>query len=152
MFQGLPSPPTDNLYKFFAVFGLVFLVVSIGGFVLIHNSVMKTTMDHVQEVLTRLDSIEVPKDDLDKFAKAVAETIDAVFSLETELGSKINLAYASFGYIPEGLLSIGVLGLLMTTIGFSLWWFRVQRYQDAILRLEFLKATKEHETLNATSP
>jgi len=47
--QSLPIP-TDNLYKFFAIFGLVILITAIMGSILINSSINQKLLTYIEQI------------------------------------------------------------------------------------------------------
>lgn len=51
--------------------------------------------------------------------------------------------------LKRGLIAVVIIGTLAAVTGFTLWYFKVQRYQDRILRIEFENARLERQTHSA---
>ena len=148
----LPNLPTDNLYKFLALAGVACVLAA--------NWLTSDAQFRRQELLTKerqatedrlLDSIwqtvdrvmkeHDTKDERMKSLKNIEPMMDARAGMERtklqERQQEIN-DEADTQVFMLGLLE--VVGVVCAPLGFVLWWFRVQQYQDRILRAESDKA------------
>lgn len=124
--NGLPTPPTDNLYKFLAISGLVLLICAgFGLFLEVQRWEKLKYEDMRREYLTNASE------------KTLME--NQLLDLEGKQILRSNVAL-------QGLASVGMLlGMLVAVAGFVLWYWKAQQYQDQIVVLEFEKARLELE-------
>lgn len=157
----VPNLPTDNLYKFIALSGLV-LTLFCGAFTIqrteaLGNSVYKNSIEFsewkikndflskqiigVEKELTALEQKENPtKEEVEKLRKKHEQNKTKLLENEI-LKEKVRLAneysnsqssqlkkYYFWGSITS------FFSLVFSAFGFSSWYFKVQRYQDKILR------------------
>lgn len=131
----MPLPPTDNLYKFLAIFGLIVAtsslfftyiaimdleaqVVRLRGEAIALEREVEWLMPNPKAVVSKAERRQVERRVAElKGKKAVIRgLLEQVKVLSRDL--KVPLA----------------LGLALMVVGFGLWYYRVQRYQDLILR------------------
>lgn len=151
----MPSLPTDNLYKFMAIAGLVFTAIG-----LVSPAIYKT--DWYNDAITRSEKLDQRVAEgrlrieeiairsqltekersalLDRLSKQFSEDIaDERYALNQQLEQRQNLADEKV----EGLQWCGVAGFLVSLAGFICWYQRVQSMQDSILRMEFEKLKRQ---------
>lgn len=150
--MNIPSIPTDNLYKFIAIFGLI---IFFSGIYL--NFERSQNIEQIAKELfisQELDSwatsrkeyaLELVKNDSTTFTKEehIAHymlRVDSVINLElVRLGKKptsnlyeikyeMFLLKEKYNIIYKILIYIGI---ILMVIGFGLWYFKHQRYIDA---------------------
>ncbi|MEM9019236.1 MAG: hypothetical protein AAGC44_01630 [Planctomycetota bacterium] len=149
-------PPTDNLYKFAAIFGLVLVGFGtwlfnqqsnryIDAQVRASESLMETWIEiYANEALRKLlqdQMVRVRNGDMIYGLSLKASELEGVNEEQVLAVRKFEfIGHASaieiqrveaYRFPIAALISIGA---LLSGAGFSLWWFRVQRYQDIILR------------------
>lgn len=129
--QALPIP-TDNLYKFFAVFGLVILVTVIIGSILVNSSTNQKLLTYVEKI----ESIDANGESESK------ENTKAVYS------RLIEIAAADKKHFSWGLGVLGGFGILMVWHGFHRWYKYYQPKHDLILELTIKKLEHELEGFN----
>lgn len=136
--HGLPTPPTDNLYKFVAIAGVALILGSllvVGIYSKAEIEWFGNTGDRIiQRRHERISSKAITKNEVDDLWK---EEVRLFHSLVAERTSVSKYLAPVLG------CAIGA-GILMTPIGFFLWWWKVQKYQDELLRLEYEKAKLDH--------
>lgn len=120
--------PTDNIYKFYALFGLLLVIFSVGGVLYVG----KTTNNLVSEVgveytLLKADPARSPKQ-------------EARFQL---LDRQIEVATSERRFFKVCLTILLSLGVLMLTFGFWKWHTQIQPIQDEIAQLTLTKLRKE---------
>lgn len=141
--------PTDNLYKFIALTGITLVILSIAApYALIG--------DAVREQIEIYGGQEIAMIELKYIEEDIREAIEknkGTLPSEERLrlfkqlrdakveGEKASTRLKQFGYLRERTLHIkrwavfgGLCGFGMSLAGFVLWYFRLQRYQDAVLR------------------
>lgn len=117
--------PTDNLYKFTALFGLVLVVSSIFGIVLTGRSANNQIFDAAKEYA-------LVDPELSPAKKAYAEALVKKAAIASEDRDVLTKALA----MP---LTVGV---LLSFWGFTRWR-KIQPLHDELLRLQVEKARKE---------
>ena len=161
-------PPTDNLYKFIALSGLLLFLVSVwfyGQF-----AVQLVKIDNELDQLAKLSGTrfrERVKDGLRKIAQDIDDGVlkdkqttmstfdELVQGTDMYTDPEIDQAYELMSrrvaiessHYPESLLlKLGIgLGLVLATGGFVSWYRLVQRPLDELLQLE-LKAARAGDT------
>lgn len=120
--------PTDNIYKFYALFGLALIFASV-------LMVFVTTSNTNEEVFKRTIEMET--------LKAVKEPT-APEKVRAEILQKlIDIAIADKKFINQlcgGVLGIGIVAVVF---GFSRWHMLVQPAQDELVRLQIRKLKEE---------
>ncbi|MCL6416045.1 hypothetical protein MIB92_10305 [Aestuariirhabdus sp. Z084] len=122
--------PTDNIYKFYALFGLLLAVFSAGAVIYVNQS----TNNLVYDV-----SVEY------QLLKHIPETVRTI-SEEARLQvleSKINIANNNKWFYLTSLGAILAIGILMIWYGFKVWHTVIQPLQDEITRLNIKKLKQE---------
>jgi len=190
----LPTPPTDNLYKFISIFGLV---ISVLAFIyvetkslenlqeiyqlntekkqlVIEKGKLKRQTESIKDRLSDFDKkanskspsvindsviiwtkvIDGPKDLIDE-SKSITQLIEDLriaeldyLQKETEIEDKqsiIDIKTTQNEKVFDWIDIILPFGVLLTIVGFKLWYNKSQKYQDIILKEQFLKAKRnEH--------
>jgi hypothetical protein len=143
---GIPSPPTDNLYKFMAISGVVLLIVAPFFWAKFYITQAERTRLAIEmlgsipavDTLESKARIEIGDPVTDEQKKQV-EKYDA---LRKESGRVTHnfLLYDQFTYVVTGAaIFLGLLGLVLTSFGFPLWYLRVQKPLDSILAKQATK-------------
>ena len=145
----VPPVPTDNLYKFLALSGLVLCIASVTGIQYRLNAVTARVSEfqvqiaeygaeaavyqtHAKQIhgvkapsqpqLAALDSLDDRLHRLDAIIKVRSELIQQL--MDTERGD-------------DRLLFGGeVAGIVLAFAGFALWYERLQKYQDVAVRVQ----------------
>lgn len=120
--------PTDNIYKFYALFGLVLLVTSIAAFVYVH----KTTNEMAFEAYIEYEELDT-KEHPTPVEKKRKELIEK--RLEIAVKDRDFYNYAISALIGVGIFCVG--------FGFWKWETVVQPRQDSLLDLQIEKARHE---------
>ena len=150
----LPSLPTDNLYKFIALSGLVLLVTAIVVPVKIQDEIDKdfARLVLIQQVKIDLAVLEwnqagsppktlTTEEAIEKWRSSQKEKKEELQSRLRKL--EVSGADAEFEYYSAIRVRkrwrriaycIGAIGILLMCIGFRLWYVRLQKYQDKIIR------------------
>lgn len=142
-----PNLPTDNLYKFIALVGVVVLLVA-SYFPIIKARELKLAMIEI-EGKTRILEIEVQHlPDRTKQLKSNEtigdcnreELVDKAYKLKMkneELktnSKKLEVIGIDYEIIRKIQTAGMVLGFILSAFGFFLWYFRIQKYQDKQLK------------------
>ena len=153
--MNLPNVPTDNLYKFMAITGLLTTFISVGVFeyaiekvsmstdqVMLEATKLEIESTKVSQDLDRLDK-EIGKIRLISTIQKINEKIQVQENLNTEnkiLLAEIksrnlqNIRHAKLLKEYYFLYVLGVLGgLTLSFWGFRLWYTRVQKIEDELL-------------------
>ncbi|MEM1446544.1 MAG: hypothetical protein AAGF84_10835 [Planctomycetota bacterium] len=134
------TPPTDNLYKFIAIAGFIAMIT---GFVL-----------QFQTVEDRLDRISVHAEAQDSAylrlleAAPIGEELNvneaekaAVIAKEMKTRQDVyGTTLTMVELRASSARMLQRLGLLVSMLGFYAWYFKVQRYEDELLRLRVKRA------------
>jgi hypothetical protein len=143
----LPMLPTDNLYKFLALSGLVMLVLS---FTFPRNMVDELELKAVESEtninLLAFD-VSVLKDDVDAAEKKPKLAEDGIQKLSErqrqlevktlQVGgerAKLNVLVKQLRFAMSLSIIGSVLGFVLADIGFWLWYMRVQKPADLLAR------------------
>lgn len=119
--------PTDNLWKFAALFGLVLIVTCIAGFIYVHQTTNALVFESVVE-----RAVLEEKARADPLSAKKIAVIDR--KLEIATGDRPVLIFL--------LALIAVLGIVSSGWGF-LNWARIQPSHDRLLELQVAKAERE---------
>lgn len=131
----LPSLPTDSLYKFLALSGL--MVIFASGFLYaklrreLNDKIYKVECSHAkgEARLNFLEAQECPDQE------QVCEL--RVLTSVTQLGTKeARRLLTEFQVLRQVFFSSIVVGLVMAGGGFYLWYQKVQAHQDLFLQLQ----------------
>jgi len=168
------NPPTDNLYKFIAIAGLI-------GAVVTAVLVIYTIEDTIDFQLGASDAFQVAwleigqyveaRDILEKYwAKSLRG--EEVFGLTQEMRTIPDLKQTAMDAVREfevkaetavqrqnlmntyheQLTSLFISSNAVMFAGFIAWWFSTQRHQDAILRYQALQAKAKHQNSADEAP
>jgi hypothetical protein len=136
MTPSLPSPPTDNLYKFMALAGLVLMF----GAPIYWAKYEADLTDYVVEQIRNLPEVPplystpTPEDRAE--AKRKAEAWKPPSGLARYMRHDIAINTIS--------LVLFIAGFICTGLGFWLWYVRVQRHLDALLLKQATKPPERH--------
>ena len=126
--QGKLPLPTDNIYKFYALFGLVLLIFSLSSCLYIN----KTTNDLIYKAIVDIETIN-QVDKKTHLQKVKQRTLER--KLEVAIADKEFHLYAA------GVLA--GLSILLMYYGFTSWHKIVQPQQDELTRLTIKKLKAE---------
>ena len=121
----MPLPPTDNMYKMFALGGIILIVASVYLFV----GSRKWVVDEMHQVYARGAAFAEEGESVEN-GKA---WIDAAKQLDESYAKTLISDVRTAQKFAAG---IGGVGVLMSFFGFLAWYFRHQRYHDRILKHE----------------
>ena len=120
--------PTDNIFKLYALFGLLLLIFSIASALYVN----KSTNDLIFETAVNYETL--------KEAKKRSASQEVHFKL---LQKKLEIADSNKSFFIFCLAFIAVLGSLMMWYGFKKWHTEVQPIQDEIARLNLKRLRRE---------
>lgn len=136
--MNLPNLPTDNLYKFLALSG-IFLCITC----LVIKSVefqsfsakRANALNQLVDIQRDLDNIVITKDTLDE-AKKQTQLINTEVEKERNDIKALREPYDQ----NKSLYNLGIgVGFFVSIVGFLLWYLKVQRYEDKLLKSNTLK-------------
>lgn len=113
--------PTDNIYKFFALFSLLLLISGIGLVFYSTNNTNSIIFEHWVEIES-LQSIEKPTVEQESRLKALERKVEVAVS------DKNALRWASFGMV--------MLGTFGVMLGFGYWHKHIQPVADQMARTQ----------------
>jgi len=120
--------PTDNIYKFYALFGLLLLVTSIASFIYLHQ----TTNALLFETEIIVEELNDKKDISLNEARR-----------QSFLQHRIDIAKKDRDFYNNGLAVLLVISAVAMIYGFSQWHYVVQPKQDKLLDFQIQKAEQE---------
>lgn len=120
--------PTDNIYKFYALFGLALIVSSMLAIVYLQ----KTTNDLIFTTAFEYEEL-VAKEHLSVTESKRKEIFE----------KKLEIAVADKKYYSYALGGILGLGLVLSWVGFTKWQKEIQPKQDKLLDLQIAKAEED---------
>lgn len=120
--------PTDNIYKFYALFGLVLLVTSIAAFLYVHKTSNELAFEAYIEY-AELDTKEHPTP-VEKKRKEIIE-------------KRLEIAVKDRDFYNYALSALIGVGLFLVGFGFWKWEKDVQPRQDDLLDLQIEKAKQD---------
>lgn len=124
--------PTDNIYKFYALFGLVLLVSSMAAFLYVQRSTNEMAFQAIIDY-EELDAKEHPTS-VEKKRKELIE-------------KRVEIAVKDRRFYNYILLALTMGGLFSMVFGFWKWQTVVQPKQDRLLDLQIAKAEDELKKL-----
>jgi len=116
--MNLPSLPTDNLYKFMALSGIILIISSF--------FIFWKQADRSQELLRELKAGLALENTYSDNRRSDLSNLKLKVE-ELELLIKFRPWYIAFLLISQ------IIGWFLSIIGFRLWYSRVQKHQDIIL-------------------
>ena len=120
--------PTDNIYKFYALFGLLLAIFGIGAILYVN----KSTNDLAFEVAVEFETLKADP------VRTVSQ--EARFQV---LQKKLEIARTNkYTFLYSLAVLIGI-GVIMVWYGFKKWHTEVQPIQDEMARLSLKKLKQE---------
>lgn len=120
--------PTDNIYKFYALFGLLLAVFGAGATIYVN----KSTNDLAFEIAVEYETLKADP------MRSVSQ--EARFQV---LEKKLEIAVSDKKVFSYGLAVVIAFGFIMVWYGFKKWHTEVQPIQDQIARLTLEKLKQE---------
>lgn len=188
----LPSPPTDNLYKFISIFGLVMAVMGIlysetkslevnqeirvlerdKSALNIEKLKIERKRDHIKEKIYDLNRHADIKDkpvvsdsiirwtriisgskNLVSESDNISSLVEQLRAVELEFDKKqvevdskdsiLELKLKNYDRVFGIMIILIPLGIILSFIGFLLWYEKSQKYQDDILKDQFLQVQRQ---------
>ncbi|QNN24322.1 hypothetical protein HED60_19280 [Planctomycetales bacterium ZRK34] len=147
------QPPTDNLYKFIAIFGIVLVVSSVALYVTSRKTAVEGQIEALRQIVDVTEALremvleienttaleESDKDDgqdvkVEMSMKLTRNIIDVEMNLIESYWTKERFAISDFSRGSLVAIFGFAIGIIVTFYGFCLWYLKTQRYQDSILR------------------
>ncbi len=142
------TPPTDNVYKFFAIAGIA-VALFVPSFCYVQLNAVLDQEDKIEEELTAIRlEISFYKEDLDSTRNKNQTGEDQARILEAGRnlakrnalqGQKLQTIHrlnSRNKYLPIVAVIGLVIGACMAISGFYLWYVRLQKFQDEITKRE----------------
>jgi len=145
----IPKIPTDNLYKFYSIFGLVLFVF---GIYLIYNSTIekyKAQQELIRhEIVNRAIEYIENTNETDSL-NFMSDSILSKFTPTDILGLNQDLQsdrkYIDLEVVNVYIIIIILVGLILGAYGFNRWYYKTQKFADQIIKNEALKISYEKE-------
>lgn len=145
--MNLQSVPTDNLYKFMAVSGLVLLIFS-SYFPITQIRQLEGRSDELELELTALEvemkQLQVAASRAETMKRPSREEVRLLRQTANELERRLALFKVKKAILDRlvrqskqllAWMLIGTVGgAMLSTVGFTLWYLRLQRFQDDAIR------------------
>ena len=142
----IPNIPSDNLYKATTFTGAVLAIVCLAGPMFVQERFNSTQVAYLKDLNASNVSLYIampPVTDKSESAVARREELIRLVAQNHEshqnwlkdavsMKNKVDGAASTFFWVGCGLFLLGIL----------LWWNRVQRYQDQLLKAEYAKIKK----------
>lgn len=140
----IPTPPTDNLYKFMALAGIVLLVAAPfywTSYYVKQQERFHATLRSMKAAMPPSDyfyaKVQIEKgDNVSPERRQLVEHYDAAKKESDELGDEFLVTEQFQRVAAFFAIFLGGLGLVLVFLGFSLWYLRVQRPLDRVLMRE----------------
>lgn len=126
--------PTDNIFKFYALLGLLLFIFGAGSMLYLGKSTNELLFASIPK-LAELQELEKPT--------AVQE------STRESLKRKIEIAIEDKRILTFGSIAVMCLGAAMMLFGFGKWHTEIQPRQDEFAKLELEKLRHEVEKLKS---
>ncbi|MEA5240873.1 hypothetical protein [Vibrio parahaemolyticus] len=119
--------PTDNIYKFYALFGLMLFIFSVASFLYLAQSSINQALD-ISAAYLALD-----------YDLTDIELLPQIQVLENKLKAEQMIATP----IIYGLAFLIIVSVIMIVYGFTKWHTVIQPLQDHLVQLNIKKLEKE---------
>lgn len=120
--------PTDNIYKFYALFGLLLFISSLAAYLYLH----KTTNELIFETAVLVEELETKEKPSAADLKR-KEMAEKRVSIAVKDRNSFNTCLAYLAYLASA----------VTLFGFATWHYKVQPLQDKLLNLQIQKAEED---------
>lgn len=120
--------PTDNIYKFYALFGMVVLLTSAIMFFVRHEHYRSTSFDNYMQIADLENKEEISaRDKLE---------IESLVKMRETLKKDKDFELEVYTYAFS-------MGMFLSIVGFYFWHTKVQPRQDALIDLEIKRLRNE---------
>lgn len=123
--------PTDNIFKFYALFGLLLFVFAIGGVI----AVQRSTNDYLYRSLLDIEAVS-----------AIEKPSSSDLLKKQLLERLVDVAKSDKEFFNNALSGLAAAGLVLMSFGFLRWHTKIQPLQDEMLRLQIEKLRREAGT------
>lgn len=131
----LPAPPTDNLYKFVALFGLLIALGSGGAAFKLSVERENANRNAEARALTALrEADRLSRSSAAGDREHAAAIADSVRRLADSVEAAADRLDERPSFVMPALLVAMVVGSAISAVGFVFWYQRFQRYQDQSIR------------------
>lgn len=148
--MNLPSSiPTDNLYKFMAITGLVLIILSLYWYNKNLREIALESIElrsQVQLMAEKNFILDEKKKIVEAIKNSTSEEALAILNQRAELlreAPTITKRWEQLFFMANEfkkqkwiIFAVIVLGVGITTVGFYLWYIRLQKYQDILMKKE----------------
>ena len=151
-----PDVPTDNLYKFMTIIGLIIILFSFVPMLYTGNIYLK----NVSSLVAMEAEFSMKSVILDSHTDEQKETEDFVYQIQEQGLALIELETfrTRHNAYSETLFEIGTyltyllayMGLPLLLLGFFLWYIKLQKYNDMILIMQVISDPKYNKMKNNT--
>lgn len=148
------SIPTDNLYKFMAITGLVFIVLCLYWYnkqlheVMMESIELRSQVESMAKINSILDEkkkiVEGTESSTSKDAMEILNERAALLKESPTISKRWERLFFltnEFIRLKKILILSLVLGVATTCAGFFLWYMKLQRYQDVLMKREAQKTS-----------
>jgi len=130
-----PQLPTDNIYKFMSLAGLTLIILT-AFFYLLFVFEMVTKVAQLEHLSNKLVAeADIDHSESKKRRLTTEEYLRRADKIQQEI-SLLKGKNEGYSRLLENLTYLGLLGLVLSSWGFQLWYYRVQIYQDQKLKHE----------------
>lgn len=126
------SAPTDNIYKFIAIFGLAIILASVLSYTAIYTSSLDRKVGYKEKIIAIETKSEKTKEDI-----ATLDLNNTLFKV-----TKDNERFAG-----GAIFTIFFVGIGLSIYGFSKWKTKIQAHDDAVATLQKEKLQSEIDKL-----
>ena len=147
-----PPLPTDNLYKFVALgfLSLFALVLYLSWLVTDKQADYVKAMELERELAhVRMNEVRQLATTTEEWYKAIAETEKERIRVDSHKPNK-TAEFISESLKLHGMILLFVTGFI-SVVGFLLWYWKVQRHQDALLKLQVSELRRKTEISSDTT-
>lgn len=134
-YVGMKELPTDNLYKFIAISGII-LIVAV--FFFGYQKIMLLN-EYVSKIEVYMSTFEVLE--RTKSSEIEMQTFLPVFQDYKRDSSRLHYELSFVENYSKVLIGLLFLGFILQALGFCLWFVKVQRYEDIILKNKAIKSS-----------
>lgn len=149
----VPTLPTDSLYKFLFVFGIVLIISSqfIGDHLLEnYNQSLKKDTELIAEHVNKIDGLQ--QEIADKgLSTQKKDSLQLLYKIEVASASRFMKRFEDQNSMDRYLVNSNVsslnfalyLGYTLALLGSILWYVKIQYIQDRILKLQLKELTAQ---------
>ena len=149
--MNIPTIPTDNLYKFLSLSGISAAVVLIVSFQFSQNDIqikvaelsglmrlLENQTSRFNEMNKNFDHIHIDEmAELERHKKDFNQREENIIKLQNEIEKQLEIVralQAQFNSLKEIYFILIPTFIFQSILGFILWYHKLQKYQDVILK------------------